>query len=640
MRKTVGLGRLIDNKYQIIELIGRGGMSNVWLARDERLGKLWAVKEIKPNVDGSRGAAMRQAIIDEANFMKRLDHPAIPRVVDIIDTGLAVFVVMDYVEGKELSHVMKAQGRPFDQEEVIAWGIQLCDVLGYLHRQNPSIVYRDMKPSNVILREDGTVKLIDFGVCMECMPGTNNDGRVVGTLGYAAPEQLPRRSAHAQDGRLDSQVVIDGRTDVYALGVTLYVLVTGHTPKRARTKDGREKVVFDKKPIRAWNPRLSEGLERIILCATQTDSSKRYQSMDAMRYDLEHYRELTQEWRDAQRRKIVVFRRWMLSSVGAFLLGVACLAARWSLRATSYESKMHEASGASRVATEGGPSDAERIYTEAIELSPNSIEPYQALLEVYEYDYCFTADEDDRWRKVFGHARGLQDDPRYAQLCFDVGAGYFSYFGIDDFGGSVGNAAVASAESAAPWFRRVLDACGNEGDRNGQTIDDANVRAAHVYCIISEFYEKVTRAGKEGKDASGAYAEFWEALATTIDEENRAADEEKCAEGVRVRLCQIATEALCSSTYLTGFCRAGVTKEQALDLLQDIRTAMRALEGFDHAEEYTEVYGPVFKEVKSALGLVERNIQNVYANPVRLDERGPSSKHARLVRQGTVPAFR
>ena len=106
-----GIGRVVDNKYEIIAAIGKGGMSNVWLGRDRRLDKLWAVKEIKPNVAGAQGAANRQAIIDEANFMKRLDHTAIPRVVDIIDTGASIFVVMDYVNGSSLAKVMRHELR-------------------------------------------------------------------------------------------------------------------------------------------------------------------------------------------------------------------------------------------------------------------------------------------------------------------------------------------------------------------------------------------------------------------------------------------------------------------------------------------------------------------------------------------------
>ncbi len=117
-----GIGRVIDNKYELIAALGKGGMSIVWLARDQRLDKLWAIKEVKPNAVGAQGKASRQAVVDEANFMKRLDHPAIPRVVDIIDDGQTVFVVMDYVNGCALSRMLRQQGEPFSQEDVIDWG--------------------------------------------------------------------------------------------------------------------------------------------------------------------------------------------------------------------------------------------------------------------------------------------------------------------------------------------------------------------------------------------------------------------------------------------------------------------------------------------------------------------------------------
>ena len=163
-----GIGRVIDNKYEIIAAIGKGGMSNVWLGRDRRLDKLWAIKEIKPSAKGRQAQANRQAIIDEANFMKRLDHPAIPRVVDIIDTGVSIFVVMDYVNGSSLSKVQRQQGEPFSQEEVIDWGIQLCDVLEYLHGLNPPVIYRDMKPKELLHCVSDTVVDIVPALAIVC----------------------------------------------------------------------------------------------------------------------------------------------------------------------------------------------------------------------------------------------------------------------------------------------------------------------------------------------------------------------------------------------------------------------------------------------------------------------------------------
>ena len=401
-----GIGRVIDNKYELIAAIGKGGMSNVWLGRDRRLDKLWAVKEIKPNVIGAQGAANRQAIIDEANFMKRLDHPAIPRVVDIIDNGRAIFVVMDYVNGRALSRALRQQGGPFDQADVIDWGIQLCDVLGYLHSLNPPVVYRDMKPGNVMLRDDGSVKLIDFGIADELLPGRGGDGRRIGSPGYSAPEQIDRE--------MHKTTPTDTRADIYALGTTLYSLVTGIIPQRVRNADGSEDVEFDLRPIREVNPALSDGFEQVILRATMRDPDQRYQTVDEMRYDLEHYEELTQEYRAVQQRKLDTFWTRVRASGIALAVGVACMIGSMLLRNSSYDTLMHEASVASteEVNVVAGnvskgetrtadASEAEEDYTRAINVAPTRIEPYERLLEVYKADEVFTPTEARRFAHIW-----------------------------------------------------------------------------------------------------------------------------------------------------------------------------------------------------------------------------------------------
>ena len=139
-----GVGRVIGGKYELIAALGKGGMSVVWLGRDLRLDKLWAVKEVRHDVSGTKAPTNRRALLDEANFIKRLDHPAIPRVVDMVETSDSCFVVMDYVNGRPLSRVLSQRGRPFEQDDVVSWGMELCDVLGYLHALHPPVVYRDL----------------------------------------------------------------------------------------------------------------------------------------------------------------------------------------------------------------------------------------------------------------------------------------------------------------------------------------------------------------------------------------------------------------------------------------------------------------------------------------------------------------
>ena len=215
------LGTVLDGKYEILKKVGQGGMSIVYLAMDNRLNKQWAVKEIKN--DGSKSTAtLLKSLEREANILKDVDHPVLPRIVDIINENGTIYVVMDFVEGKPLSDVLKAEGAQ-DQNKVIEWGRALASALDYLHSMNPPIIYRDMKPSNVMLKPDGSVKLIDFGTAKEYIVENNADTTALGTRGYAAPEQFG-------DSQGRGIYNTDARTDIYNLGATLYHLVTGKNP--------------------------------------------------------------------------------------------------------------------------------------------------------------------------------------------------------------------------------------------------------------------------------------------------------------------------------------------------------------------------------------------------------------------------
>ena len=157
------IGAVIDGKYEILKEIGRGGMSIVYLAMDKRLNKQWAVKEIKRKGNGKNDEIVVNSLLAEANLMKRLDHPALPRIVDIIENGVTIYVVMDYIEGESLDKILNEYGAQ-PEELVVGWAKQLCDALGYLHSQKPPIIYRDMKPANVMLKPEGNIKIIDFGI--------------------------------------------------------------------------------------------------------------------------------------------------------------------------------------------------------------------------------------------------------------------------------------------------------------------------------------------------------------------------------------------------------------------------------------------------------------------------------------------
>ncbi len=250
----LSIGMIIENRYKIIREIGRGGTSCVYLAENIRLHNYWAVKEVyKNSVVGS--AMSSNKLIAESSILTKLRHLGLPTIVDVIDTPTSYLVIMEYIEGVSLEKVLQHGAQT--ESNVIKWGCQLCDVLEYLHSQNPPIIYRDMKPANVMLRPDGNVVLVDFGMAREFKQSSIHDTTNLGTHGYAAPEQY--------GGNRQT----DARTDIYSLGVTLYHLVTNHDPCLPPYGVGS---------IRNHNPSLSAGLDNIIRKCTSLRPEDRFQS--------------------------------------------------------------------------------------------------------------------------------------------------------------------------------------------------------------------------------------------------------------------------------------------------------------------------------------------------------------------------
>jgi serine/threonine protein kinase len=248
--------RLFDGKYRILRSLGQGGMSTVYLAENVKLGTLWAIKEINKN--------SKVDILIESNILKRLNHPALPRIFDIIEDDENVYIIVDYIEGTPLDVDVERVGK-YPEEKVIEFALEICDVLSYLHAQKPNpIIYRDMKPGNIILSKDGSIKLIDFGIAREYKEESNFDTVYIGTRGYAAPEQYGSGQTNE-------------RTDIYSLGVTLYHLATGKSPNDPP---------YGIKSIRLYDSNLSEELDSIISKCTRQDPEERYRSIAELLTDL------------------------------------------------------------------------------------------------------------------------------------------------------------------------------------------------------------------------------------------------------------------------------------------------------------------------------------------------------------------
>lgn len=545
------IGELVDGKYEILSLVGEGGMSRVYLARDRRLNKLWAVKEVNRAADGPGGEVVSQSLVAEANLLKRLDHPMLPRIVDIVEDNRTVLIVMDYVEGKSLRRVLRETGRPMEERAVIDVGAQLCDVLEYLHTRNPPIVYRDMKPGNVMLREDGAVKLIDFGIAREYKESALADTSILGTRGYAAPEQLARGAQ------------TDARSDIYSLGVTLYALATGRSPADEAFL----------RPLREVDPRLSEGLELIVAKATSANPGERYQSCAQMRHDLLNHEKLTEGYRQGLRRRLRRFNllRGLAAALGA--AAVACLAASFALKRATYEARLADARAASVAAEAGGESEAERRFLLAIDADPARPEAYAELVgNVYKADQRFSMEESARLQALMDrHRASIRRSPAYAKLCYDVGILYYVYFEQTGEGEARAYAASAGAQ-AAQWFKLAADAYDERAATGAAcTLTPSERRAAEAYVVIGEFYRKLSQATLEGNEGL-AYEEYWGSLEDAF---RGLSDDDPAM--VRLRLCALIQGAVSSPTYLGGFRRAGVGREAAEALLEGAVGTARSL---------------------------------------------------------------
>ena len=249
---------LLSNRYVILRRVGKGGMGAVYQASDTRLSsKVWAIKEMSDAAlpDPVERQQAREAFQREAQMLATLDHPNLPKVNDFFIESGKLYLVMDYIDGRTLQDVLEASPGPLPEAQVLEWAGQLCEVLDYLHRCTPPIIFRDLKPGNIMLDKSNRVKLIDFGVARLFKTGQARDTANFGTAGYAPPEQYGKGQT-------------DGRSDIYALGVTLHELLTRYDP--AMTP-------FNLPPARNVNPAIPIHIEQAIVRATQPLQANRFQ---------------------------------------------------------------------------------------------------------------------------------------------------------------------------------------------------------------------------------------------------------------------------------------------------------------------------------------------------------------------------
>ena len=553
------IGSIIDGKYKILNKIGQGGMSVVYLAMNERANKQWAIKEVRK--DGVKDYdVVRQGLIAETDILKRLNHPHLPSIIVVIDRDDTFLIVMDYIEGKSLDHWLKKDGAQ-PQEKVVEWAKQICDVLGYLHSRKPPIIYRDLKPANVMLKPDGQIMIIDFGTAREFKETSIEDTSCLGTQGYAAPEQY---GGHGQT---------DARTDIYTLGATMYHLLTGHNPSLPP---------YEMYPIRRWNPALSSGLEKIVLKCTQRNPNDRYQNCAELMYALEHYGELDSAYRRKQSIKWKSFVASCALTVVSLAGSIGFKVAESKTIKNSYDGYISEAT---KVTTQEERAD---YYEKAIKIDPEREEGYLELLDLFVYgadknERDFNRDETAEMTAILGY-KGTgnrtnesyfeRNKEGYDEFAFRMGVYYFYYY---EGGGSAGKS------MAQPWFEKA---------QKGTTLDADKLQLAERFAKISGYYASLDSSDETGYGSSASYGDYWTDLTNLTDGDISKVVNTKTAVAIYEELIARINE------NAVDFKRAGVTKDQMMDKLSNTKTRLEMLQ--NEISQSDETWDEVLDSISAA----------------------------------------
>lgn len=525
------VGSLLDGKYRILSEVGHGGMSVVYMARNEKANKTWAVKVVRK--DGKLDFnTVRAGLVAEIETLKNLNHPNLPSIVDVIEDDESFIIVMDFIEGNSLDKVLEENGAQ-PEEYVVEWAMQLCDVFGYLHSRTPPIIYRDLKPANIMLKPDGNVTVIDFGTA-KAYDIDLGQTTGIGTIGYAAPEQY-RGSGY---GRTDA------RTDIYCLGMTLYHLLTGIDPCK--------NIIADKS-IRAINPSLSVGLDIIVQKCIQEHPDARYQSCAELMYDLEHYKDLEPIIRKRQKRKLASFVSLFVLSVVFALSGI--FLSGYALRKASdtYASTINEADGKSDY------SEQIKLYEEAINIPEQGTkeDAYIKLLSAYDKDNVFSADEVTQLDRIISanHEALQKNNPTgYAKICFEIGSLYwYSFYDTNQ---------LTRAQNSVFWFSETCQYSSDDYEDKG---------TAKAYVSIGEFYRDIQSKVDKGKDR-GMYKTLFYDLQDVV-----ATIAQNSAESDKVRLDVIELARSAVHQYATGFKKDGITQTQLTTLLNNIEQCIKGI---------------------------------------------------------------
>lgn len=555
------IGSVIDGKYKVLNEIGHGGMSTVYLAINEKANKPWAIKEVRKSFSRSFDI-LKQSLILETDMLKKLSHKNLPSIVDVIDSDENFLIVMDYIEGNTLEKLVNENGA-YPQETVVSWAVQLCDVLQYLHTRPKPIIYRDMKPSNIMLKSDGSVTLIDFGTAREFKEQNDGDTICLGTQGYAAPEQF---------GGMGQT---DARTDIYCLGATMYHLLTGHNPSEPP---------YEMYPITQWKPELSSGLEKVILKCTRKNPNDRYQSAQELMAALKHYKDLETETQLTSRKRLVKFAATLFLCFISAFCGMGLRAAANERRNDAYLTLIEKAARATDTFAAG------ELYIEAVALDAARADAYHAYYNRVVEDGVFDVEEEEilirinmntkEYLQVFADKEPLE----YADFCYEMGNAYWYYYSHEE----------NRKTRALSWYESAL--AGFEG-KSERSLEYNRCR---LYSEIGSFYKKMIAAQIDGTD-EGIYGKYWSSLSElkAINDENP--DRELITLRMYHEIIMRVTE------YARYFMEDGVSREEIVTMFDSIETDMDKMQ-----EGATQAVLHEIEKIRTLRMLADKIVRSTY----------------------------
>lgn len=455
-----------------MQTLGKGGEGSVWLTVHLQTEQLWAVKEIPRKADGRE--------FHEINMMKKLRHPSLPLILDVLERDACIYLVMEYIRGHTLEEIKQRRGR-FSPEQVMEVGLQLSNVLCYLHGRKSPVFHLDVKPANIIQKKDGTLVLVDFGSSRK-LCGEEAEKQRRGTDGFAAPEQY------------DMERLLDGRADIYGLGATMYYLISG--------------VRYSRPLQKSKIPGCPEYLNGVIRTCIQEEPEKRYPDSRRLRREMIRLKKRYQSGR--QRIKM-----WAALLLAILTTGLALreLPAEFTVQVEenwNYEKLLAEALCASG-------EDSIMYYEQALFQAPGRKQAYLQYLEQAGRDGILTKEEEEQFRSMLHtiplgkeetYEELLAKNPTsYGEITFRLGMLYwYSYEG------------EGGRRIAAGWFSKTAAAL--EKLPEGRERKEWELRAG-LFTHMSTYFERLGIQDETGESQSLVMG-YWEDLKQILELEEGA----------------------------------------------------------------------------------------------------------------------